>query len=141
MADQNPHEAQQPDTADWFLQVLITIVNDPENLALELGITLLAGGFLVSGFLVNGARYFEGFAADFALPFPQGSSEHIRSSFSTYGDIYKGTAEPAPPMYVHLKEARFFSPGGNPIPTNRGVWWRGRVSEVAGFMIGRLGAP
>ena len=140
MADEKPEETQQPYALDWFLQGLINLVNNPENSSLEIGITVLAGGLLVSGYLVNGARYFEGFASDFVTIFPPDSAEGVRSSLSSYGDIYKGEQDTLP-MFIHLKDARFFSTAGNPIPANRGVWWRGRVSEVSGFMIGTLGGP
>jgi hypothetical protein len=46
----------------------------------------------------------------------------------------------SPPNYIHLKEAKFFLPSGagKPIPANQGVWWRGRLSEVSGFILGSL---
>jgi hypothetical protein len=72
MADENPQEAQQSYAPDWFLQVLINFVNNPGNPDLEIGITVLSRGYLVSGYLVNGAKYFEGFASDFATIFAPG---------------------------------------------------------------------
>jgi hypothetical protein len=102
------------------------MVIDPANPDLELGITLLTAGFLVSGYLVNGVKYFEGFASDLqfrSLQTP--GAEDIRASSSAYGDIYKNRSPEQPlPVYIHLKDARFFSPVGNPIPANHGVWWR-----------------
>jgi hypothetical protein len=41
--------------------------------------------------------------------------------------------------YVHLREARVFSPGDPPLPGN-GMYWRGRLSEVSGWSFGLLGA-
>ena len=133
---------------DWFLQVLVNITNAGDGSA-EFGMTLLVSGFLISGRMVGGAKYFEGFASDFASGFAdQSLAESVRRSFSRYGEIYEADAAqqdtadqpPQSPAYIHMKEARFFNTAGNPIPANRGVWWRGRLSEVSGFMVGTLGS-
>jgi hypothetical protein len=109
----------------------------------ELSMTLLVDGFLVSGVMVGGAKYFEAFANDFASGFvDQELAGKIRGSFSQYAEIYRTDPANPPsqdPTYVHMKAARFFNTTGNPIPGNRGVWWRGRLSAVSGFMVGTLG--
>jgi hypothetical protein len=124
---------------DWFLQSLVNMANGS---GFEVGITLQVSGLLVSGILVGGKAYFEGFADDFSSAFandPEGA-ESVRSSFAKYGEIYKEEEgkESPPPQYIHLKNTRFFNTSGNPIPGNRGVWWRGRISEVGGFTLGSL---
>ena len=123
---------------DWFLQSLVNMANN----GIEVGVTLQVSGLLVSGVLTGGKAYFEGFAEDFSggLNDPE-VAESVRSSFAKFGDIYKKEDgdEPPPPQYIHLKNARFFNTSGNPIPGNKGVWWRGRISEVAGFTLGSLG--
>ena len=130
---------------DWFLQSLVNLTNAGDG-TVEIGMILLVDGFLVSGMMVGGARYFEGFAKDFASGFTdQAVAETIRTSFSEYGEIYKTDAAdplspPPSPSYVHMRDARFFNTAGNPVPGNRGVWWRGRLSEVSGFVVGTLGA-
>jgi hypothetical protein len=130
---------------DWFLQTLVELANAGDGKA-EIGMTLLVGGFLVSGKVVGGASYFEGFAGEFASGFAdQTLAGSVREFFSRYSEIYKAgamtqdqTTTQKPLTYVHMKEARFFNTAGNPIPGNRGVWWRGRLSEVSGFMVGIL---
>jgi hypothetical protein len=130
-----------PGETDWFLQSLVDMSNSS---GLEVGITLQVGGFLVSGMLVSGKQYFEGFASDFASAFTdQEAARGVREAFSRHGEMYKlqGEADlrhPAP-VYIHLKQARFFNTSGDPIPRNRGVFWRGRLSEVSGFILGTLG--
>jgi hypothetical protein len=140
-------QAQEPDTPqtdwtqpDWFLQTLVNLANTGDG-NIEIGMTLLVGGFLVSGKMVGGGKYFDGFARDLASSLAdQTNAEKIRTSFSQFGEIYKTDAvNPPSTAYVHLMEARFFNTAGNPIPANRGVWWRGRLAEVSGFMIGILG--
>jgi hypothetical protein len=129
--------------ADWFLQ---SLVNKADQSDLEVGITLQVSGMLVSGSLVSGRKYFEGFAADFSSWFANdpGAVESIKKSFSSYGETYKADTETyddsPPPQYIHLKNARFFNTVGDPIPANKGVWWRGRLCEVGGFSLGSLSA-
>jgi hypothetical protein len=126
---------------DWFLQSLVRMANESN---LGIGITLQVSGMLVSGSLVSGKQYFEGFANDFASPFVNEieTANAIRDNFRAYGEIYDkpkddGLDHPAP-LFVHMKDARFFSTAGNPIPGNKGVWWRGRICEVGGFSLGSL---
>lgn len=129
---------------DWFLQSLVKLANGIP--ALEIGITLQVSGMLVSGSLVSGARYFEGFSEEFSSAFTDdGIADSIKDSYNKFSELYpsgedKNISSP-PPQFIHLKNARFFNTAGSPIPTNRGVWWRGRVSEVGGFSIGSLSAP
>jgi hypothetical protein len=125
---------------DWFLQSLVSMVN---NSSMEFGITLLVDGMLVSGNLVGGKAYFEGFGADFATPFKDPEVvKQLKDSFGSYGEIYDANPdddkEPPPPTFIHLKETRFFTPSGTPIPANKGVWWRGRISAIGGFNLGHL---
>lgn len=124
---------------DWFLQSLVNMAND----GVEVGVTLQVSGLLVSGVLTGGKAYFEGFAEDYSsgLSDPE-AAKTVRDSFAMFGEIYKKDGEDTtpPPQYIHLKNARFFNTSGNPIPGNKGVWWRGRISEVAGFMLGSLGS-
>lgn len=53
-------ETRIPDEGkDWFLQLLVDAVNGTTS---EIGLTLQVSGLLVSGTLVSGDKYFEGFA-------------------------------------------------------------------------------
>jgi hypothetical protein len=143
-ADANATEHKpplDPNSGDWFLGSLVNAANANDT---EIGITLLTGGFLVSGLLVGGAKYFEACGQDFddAFPADQDSKESLRQVFSVSGEIYKQdeTTTLAPPGYIHLKQARFYSTNGMPIPGNRVVWWRGRLTEISGFSPGSLNA-
>ncbi len=143
MATKKEPAAPVPQVAqtDWFLQSLVAMANRSN---LEIGITLQVSGMLVSGSLVSGKKYFEGFAEDFSSPFaadPE-AAESIKASYSSYGELYKKDADAEgvslPPQYVHLKNARFFNTTGNTIPGNKGMWWRGRIGAVGGFSLGSL---
>lgn len=140
-SQQNPQQVG-PENSDWLLEILVKLVNKSKS---EIGITLQVGGFLVSGLLVSRTQYFDGFASDFSSAFSDTeAAEDIRNSFSKFGQVQSEEEEenpnPLPPAYIHLKEAHFFMNGSKPIPDNKGIWWRGRLSEVSGFCLGSLGA-
>jgi hypothetical protein len=126
---------------DWFLQSLVDSVN---GTTAEIGLTLQVSGLLVSGTLVSGDRYFEGFAEAVAAAKADDkeSAETHRAAFAKYGEQYKQRPEDEGikprPLYIHLKDARFYTPGAKPLPGNKGVWWRGRISEVSAFILGVL---
>lgn len=135
---QPQREAFVAHQADWFLQMLVNMANKS---SLEIGVTLNIGGGLVSGMLIGMDQYFEGFALDFGsgISDPEASRD-IQDSFSRLGQP-KPQDEDAfiyPPNYIHLKDAKFFHNAGNPIPANRGVWWRGRLTQIDGFSLGNL---
>jgi hypothetical protein len=136
------HKTPQFGASDWFLQHLVSLVNDTP---LQLPITLQVSGMLVSGQLVSGACYFEGIAGDFAhgiAAYPDVAAS-VRESFTSLGTtIYKtdpnDTAPGPAPHFLHLQNAQFFGPAAQPIPQTGGMWWRGRVTEVGGFSLGQL---
>jgi hypothetical protein len=136
---------QQPtESVDFFLQLLTDIVNKSDS---EIGVTLSVGGNLISGLLVSRSKYFEAFGTEFASAFHElpDVAANLYSSFSQLGDTYTQSSnpdQPPPPViYIHLKNAKHFYGNAAPIPSNRGVWWRGRLSSIDGFSLGNLGPP
>lgn len=130
---------------DWFLRVLVSTVNGVEKGGgrLEVPVTLNVGGFLVSGYMVGGNRYFEEFASllriGLADTFGEEGAQSIVAPFREAGRVYdkEGMEDlPEAKHFVHLRDTRFFRPGGDPIPTTQGVLWRGRLEAVDGFTLG-----
>jgi hypothetical protein len=120
---------------DWFLQNIVEMVNST-NIT-SIGFTVLTHGFLVSGDLIGGKEYFREFGTEMSMisTTPQDTIE----AFSKIGDnVYSDENRDGDPSYVHFKDAKFFHPNGKPIPDNRGVLWRGRISEISGFSLGKL---
>ncbi|MCC4603233.1 gas vesicle protein [Xanthomonas campestris pv. badrii] len=151
MTDQEQHQPSLEDvklafdgqSVDWYLQKLVGIANTSNT---QFGITLFVEGVIVSGQLVSGKQYFEAFAQEFSAAFPGSDEEKedVRLAFASHASIYD-TEDDAqqgstPPQFIHLIESRCFSPGGQPLPSNRGVLWRGKVNAVSGFTLGSLSA-
>jgi hypothetical protein len=133
---------------DWYMQRLVNLVNGTE---IEFPITLFVSGAMVSGQLVSGHRYFgEGLASALKQFFGKAGDEaktaieHLTSAKEIYLKEQKEQKDEnaddkvkRPPQYIHLREARVFTAGQEPIPTE-GAWWRGRLSSVDAFHFGSL---
>jgi hypothetical protein len=130
---------------DWFLSQLLGLFN---RLKLEMGISITVGGVLISGTVIDGATYFKEVAKGFASGrsnIPR-VNEFFAKFAEDYSTIYDATEEEKadlfsahPANYIHLKDAKFFTPGGV-LPGNQGLLWRGRLAAVEGFTFGVLSA-
>lgn len=122
---------------DWFLQTLVNIANKSD---LSIGLTIITHGFLVSGEVIGGKTYFEKFGEEMGTLVSE-TTEGISVSehFKKMGDdVYSEEKIDDNPSFIHFKNAKFFQTSGEPIPNNRGVLWRGKISEVSGYSLGKL---
>jgi len=125
---------------DWFIQSLVNVANVAP---LSFGVTLQVSGLLVSGYLVSGKTYFEAIGQQIVSGLSQNAAlaDQMRKMFTTFESAYPndpGQSERPVPQFVHLQNARFYSTDGTPVPSNEGVWWRGRISQISGIVIGIL---
>lgn len=136
MANARVHDTPQ---SDAFLQFLVNLVNNGDGLQ-GIGVTLQMGGMLLGGTIISGADYFDRFADGFAsaLQADTGDRESVRSTLAELGDVFR-LPQPVEPLpnYIHLSDALFFTTDGEPI-SEQPTLWRGRLSEVDGFILGRL---
>jgi hypothetical protein len=123
---------------DFVLQQLVTNTN---TLGHSYSVTLQVGGLLVTDLMISGAEYFKAMAEIFEahMADPDGAKV-FADSWREVGSTIYGNPEYSsePPSYIHLKNARYVAPGGKVAPSEEGVLWRGRLSEVQGFNIGSL---
>jgi hypothetical protein len=125
---------------DRLLRELVALDVD-QHLGLE--ITLQVGGLLLSGTLIDARTYFanSGIRGVLERRLDAGDPEAARDQITKWASDFYSDDRERSLSYVHLKNARFFSPGCfEPMPRASGRWWRGRLSEVSGFMLGGLGS-
>ncbi len=125
---------------DWFIQQLVNVATVSP---VSFGVTLQVSGLLVSGYLVSGKAYFAAVGQQIVKGLAQEPkvAEEMRKMFATFESAYPndpGQTDRPVPQFVHLQNARFYSTDGTPVPGNEGIWWRGRISEVSGIVIGIL---
>lgn len=129
---------------DWFMQNIIeTVINN----GVEIGVLLTIGGSIVSGVLISGRTYFTELGE--TLKSASNSEGDLQSvlgdAWKRFTEIYDKPEEESddwsPPSagFIHLRDARFCAPGQNsPLPRDKGMLWRGKISAIDGFSIGNL---
>lgn len=126
-------------TCDPLLSLLRDVLVNAQNRTdgrASIHITVLVGGFLVSGRVIS-QREFE-----LGNPPLDSITEYAEQFARKRRIVQQSTGEDTTrnaTEFLHLAGARFFIPGQPPIPNNNdGVCWRCRLSDVIGFHIGRL---
>lgn len=123
---------------DWFLEALVDEANMRNGEFI--GITLQTGGAIISGMLVGSAEYFKGVSFHFRdadeEPDPDTWGEWLLQRSEEF--TFKDDEDLRPASYIHLRDARVFNGSHEPIPSNEGIWWRGRISSIDAFWLGRL---
>lgn len=114
---------------DVMLLSLIAMASAEEPV--EHDVTLIVGGFLVSGYVISYDKYVNHHQTTAELeeifkelrkaPVPEGK-EAVDNS----------------PNFIHLRDAKYYLPGVNPIPGNMGVFVRIPLESVHGFTFGKL---
>lgn len=98
----------------------------------EIDITLVVGGFLISGFVISAKTYFahHPLSAEFHKAVEQIEAERITTE--------EEQKEPETRNFIHLRDAKYYTPGQNPIPGNTGVYCRVQLESVLAFSFGKL---
>lgn len=144
--EQGPEITLHNDVGDWFLRSLVGIVN---TTGISFGITLSVKGLTISGNLIGGKGFFEEGCKEWIMGWPPEIGQVFENIFKEVtekiypANIVKGEEKEESDIiyeYIHLSDAKIFSPGQTPIPNNRAIYWRGRISEVDGFFLGMLQA-
>ena len=114
---------------DWLLENIVNSCDFKEIDNIE--ITLNVNGLLVCGIMISGEEYFLNSLGQ--------DNEYFKSlAKDLYGDITNLKNENTKPNYIHLKSAQFWVGTMNPVPSEVGVYWRGRISEISAFSFGKL---
>jgi hypothetical protein len=123
---------------DWLIEKLVAMLNSGAT-DTALGMTLNVGGLIVSGSVIGGREYFTKFGDNMAQGMSDESQAQVADFFGAEKDWYgpEGTMLDSP-SFLHMRDARFFSSAGNPIPGNQGLLWRTRIAAIDAFSMGTL---
>jgi hypothetical protein len=139
---QNKTEKDHSDV-DYTLQVFTHLAN---AYGMSFFVTLSVGGSLISGRIISRDEYMKSLTdslrediskwRDEAKEFLESRIfEPMTRPLDKEGEGY----EVKKTQYIHLKDARVFNTAGRPIPSGAdGFLWRGRISSVDGFSMGKL---
>lgn len=110
---------------DPILELIVKFAESDAKI--ETPVTLVVNGFLISGFVISRARYMQ---------------HHILTSSIEQG-IKDAMAAGSPTddgarAFIHLRDAMYFTPGQDPVPTNESVVCRVGLDRVSAFHLGFL---
>ncbi len=141
LEDFRKEEAKPEVPADGLLRTLVKVADES---ALSVGVTLSVGGILISGLLIGHKEFMELFAKHWI------NSTEDEEAQQSWREAWLPSAEPSEEEmpertfrshgYVHLKEARCFHSGGEPMPSyGETTEWLGRLAAIDGWNLGSLG--
>jgi len=128
---ENESKWRQTEPADFFLELILAMAEDGK----EVPITLNVKGLVISGLVISAGAYNQSFG--------KGSFKETVLKLKESGQLDFLDSEPEPPKsevyeYIHLKNAKIYASGQQPIPAD-GMLWRGRISSIDGYADGMLG--
>lgn len=125
---------------DWFLQFQAKMVK-----VYGLPVTLTVNGLVISGTIVSQSDFIKDFSAKLGDGLgetlkDEGIRETIRQTYTLMTDKITETPEDErpDPLLIHLRDVRFYPSSQAPVPNSDGLWWRGKLSDVSGFSLGKM---
>ena len=113
---------------DQYLELIVKFSESPTPIQTD--ITLVVAGFLVSGFVISKDEFMQ------IHPLTKTMQDEIdKLRAANPEDVLPDDGER---NYIHLREAKYLTPGGSSIPTNQGVACRFKLEDVAGYHLGVL---
>lgn len=115
---------------DALLQTIVLLVEEDDKYNGTIGITLIAGGLLISGWIVRRQDFCKSHDIAEAINKERTQMENVQLS-RVLGSTIRT------PGFVHLKKARYFTPSGAPIPEKAvEISVRINLAHVTGFQFG-----
>lgn len=133
-------EISQNDS-DALLQQLVAAVNLSE--AQGFAVTLQIGGVFVSGNVIGGREYYLRFSEHYisSLSLVNEQADKARERYRKMAnDLYDHPKHITKTVMIHLADAQVYTLQGAPV-TSVGQLWRGQLSHVESFVLGRLSVP
>jgi len=132
---------------DWILRFMLELLNRSDGN--QIPITLTVGGTLITGMMIGVKDYYCLLGSQMRNMMAGTVGETLETFYRSIGDKSQQQAKEEPqdeaqlfreksgPNFVHLKNAQIATPQGL-VPTDSTMLWRGRVSQVQGFSLGRV---
>lgn len=119
-------------TKDNTLEFFAEAVNKHD---FSLDITLNLKGAIVTGTMVSAGKYFEGLSETFGggNDVAEALSEKLAQAGEGAQSSNGGGAN-----FIHLEDAKVYCGDTKPTPAKGDILWRGKLSEVDGFFLGKI---
>lgn len=110
------------------LLISLIVLAEAEN-PIEHDVTLVVGGFLISGFITSYNNYIK------CNPTAEAFEKAINIFKQNNDQAHENEKEI---NFIHLHSAKYYVPGVNPIPSNTGIHIRIPLESVQGFSFGKF---
>jgi hypothetical protein len=129
---------QEPlSTDDAVLLMLLSLVEED---GIEIEISIVVNGTIISGTLIGASAYYEGVTDSSKLLQDTTMSKFLSKKLNTLKEAYakqkqedsESEEKEFSPTFIHLKEATYLSAAAQNNHSNS-TWWRGKISSVDGF--------
>ncbi|UJL47069.1 gas vesicle protein GvpU [Virgibacillus sp. NKC19-16] len=118
--------------------ILESFVNASNQYDFTLDISLLVNGAVVSGTMISAKEYFETLSESFedGNDIAQTLSDQLVKAGESANSNKEGEAN-----FVHLKNTSIYCGDSKPTPNKGKILWRGKLSEVDSFFLGKITEP
>ena len=101
----------------------------------SLDISLNVNGSVISGTLISAKDYFE----TMSETFEDGNeiAQKISEQLAATGESFE-SSKSTEANFIHLKNTKVYCGDSKPTPSEGKILWRGKLSEVDGFFLGRI---
>ncbi|UAL46609.1 gas vesicle accessory protein GvpU [Sutcliffiella horikoshii] len=117
---------------DSILEFFVQAANSYD---FSLDISLNVNGAVISGTLISAKDYFEAMSETFE----DGNeiAQKISEQLAATGESFE-SSKGAEANFIHLKNTKVYCGDSKPTPSEGKILWRGKLSEVDGFFLGRI---
>ncbi|WP_404347312.1 gas vesicle protein GvpU [Sutcliffiella horikoshii] len=117
---------------DSILEFFVQAANSYD---FSLDISLNVNGAVISGTLISAKDYFEAMSETFE----EGNeiAQKISEQLAATGESFE-SSKGAEANFIHLKNTKVYCGDSKPTPSEGKILWRGKLSEVDGFFLGRI---
>ncbi|WRP06534.1 gas vesicle accessory protein GvpU [Rossellomorea aquimaris] len=117
---------------DSILEFFVQATNKHD---FSLDITLNVNGAVITGTLVSAKEYFDSLSETFedGSEVAQKLSEELAKAGEAIDDNQSAEAH-----FIHLKNTKVYCGDSKPTPSKGKIMWRGKLSEVDGFFLGKI---
>lgn len=117
---------------DSILEFFVQAANSYD---FSLDISLNVNGAVISGTLISAKDYFE----TMSETFEDGNeiAQKISEQLAATGESFE-SSKSAEANFIHLKNTKVYCGDSKPTPSEGIILWRGKLSEVDGFFLGRI---
>lgn len=118
--------------------ILESFVKAANNHSFELDISLIVNGTIVTGTIIAAKDYFEQLSE--SLENGNDVAQELSEKFKAAGESADNNND-GEAHFIHMKKTKIYCGDSKPTPSKGDILWRGKLSEVDSFFLGKISEP